>query len=1314
MAPNSLRNVLEKMSDSDSDYRYMAASDLNQQLSTPGLRADADTQRKLCRAVMKLLKDANSEVQGMAMKCIPALAYFVDIIHTSYIVEKLLDYVLDSKNTPPQVGAPENIGIKAMRDVSALSIKAILARLQPESQKASVVAKTVCPRLFLTIRSTKATGDSVDVLIETFELLNEVLNGFGSLVMEQHDDICDSVLRQLPSQSTMITKRATACLGALATTCSNHLFSQIVDNSISDLKARESKTTIRTAVQIFWVLSKRAGHRLAKHVENLAPILFELSSSETDDDDDELREQCVQTLGSFCLRCKQEMLPFGGTLSKCLVSLAKYDPNYIMDDEGEAQEEEEEEEEMGEDPEDSGEDFEDGEDYSDDDDTSWKVRRASIRAIHAAISTELLPRAGLFDLFGPFLVGRFREREESVKIDVFNAFAELLRLSRRSTQGDMTSPSNALEARRAGDAMAVDVEDDVRDDVAPLIERAPQVIKNLRKELVSGSSKSRTTAMSLLRELVDTIPAAIIPLVGKVVPEIEQGLRDSSTAIKTESLLLLKAVVRAGGTDALVDHIQVLIPRLLATTDDKYYKVTAECLRCSAETLTAFGTASAGCKEKLAPFAPEIHDSAKKRATAQDQDSEVKEAALDCLGATVSYFGHQLGSDRLLTISPILVDRLANEVTRLSTLRALHIISQSDSADVLWPVMGEIAETAGGFLRKNNAALRAASLKLLSISPAWPDRCDSTLIQNASELISDSDLGITRKTLILATRLIRDRGAAIFQEILKPNSVYSKALAVTSSPLLQGGAVEALIEFFRALSNVRSPPLTAEAMIGDLTTHSGSFVTGHASISARNSPLHSIARCTVAICDAAEPVVRTKISKQIIHEVSSTHRRRRIFSLACLGEFGRGSAVMKTNGQKQNARDAVLAALDAPEDDVRTAAALAFGGLTAVDGASGLATLVDLIKRRPEQKYLLLLSLKDAISSCSSNDLAQLVNLLLSLLMEPPSPVSAEYSEVEEITGGKQISEHESVRTATAECLGLLAQVSPELVSAALVEGASSFHTDIRESSVAAVKLAVSTTSNSGAEFAKRLKPVVLVFIRLIEDSEVTVAKSALQAVNAIAKSRPSLLIPHIAVLHDLVFSRLKKNKDFVRIVDLGPFKHEEDYGLDMRKAAFDCMRTFVSGPLRSFIQLTTLVEHTLIGLADHSDVRAIAQLILATAAATPAASELVSIIGPIVNALDVTFSEKVKTNAVRQEAERHEESIRGALRAVRMLERIPEVCRSSRFQTFMASVVRSSKFAEKYESIGKSDVELMTFGGMNNGGSGLAGSSGDVVMVDK
>lgn len=1258
---------------------------------------------------MKLLKDSNSEVQGMALKCLSPLTVFVEVVHAGYIVDKLLDHVLESDASKARVGGPDNVSVKALRDVSSLGLQSIFSEVEPGSVKAGVITKEATPRLVGAVRTTKAAGDSTDIVIETLELLHVLLGRMGSFLLESHENISAAVFHQLPSRSAMISKRAISCLGSLAATCDNDLFASIVERAKDFLQSQDSQSAIRTGVQIIWSLSKTAGHRLDAHVPVLAPILFDYSSSDKYEDDDDLREHCIQALGSFCLRCKREMVAFSEVLVENVITLAKYDPNYVGDD----GEDEDNVDGMGEDGMD--EDFGDDEDYSDDDDMSWKVRRASIRCLRSAISVELIPRSELFAKFGPFLVTRFKEREESVKLDVFAAFSELLRLCSHESRSSIYSSSPGAPEMHAGDAMAVDASDS-RPEMAPLLSIAPQIMHNVKKELNSRSLKTRIKAMSLLRDVVSTMPSVVASLVTKVIPEVERCLGEGATAMKTESLLLLRGVVSAGGSGALKEHIRILIPRVLATTDDRYYKVTAECLRFCGEAVIAFGACPASCAAMISPHVASVHDAALRRATAQDQDSEVKEAALHCLGGTVSFFKKELGDQRLRDIGVVFCDRLGNEVTRLAAVRALHCIALSESADVLVPVMNEIAALVGGFLRKNNPTLKLAAVDMLSVAPSLPPVCDEVLVANISELITDSDLRLTCMALQLAARIVRMRGGPIVTEVAKNNSVYQRAMILTRSPLLQGRAVTALIGLYRTLAEANTLPLTVEGMLKDLMGSAGS-ITCHIMVSsARSSPLHCIAKCIVAVCDAAKSSLRSKISEQIICDVDAEVVSRRIFSLVCLGEFGRSSTVVRSDAEVQRVRETVLAALEAPQDDVRTAAALALGGITSAQGARGVPALIYLMKQRPDLRYLLLISLKDAISSSNSTDLGPVVPMLLPILLSRTIPVVCKQQT--NLSDGnnrnKNLSEEESVRTATAECLGLLACFTPEPVLKSLTEGASSVHSDIRASVAAAVKFAVSASPVTGQSLAPSLRCSMGSFIDLIGDSDVLVSKNALQAMNAVAKSRPSLLVADLPKALQFTFSRLKKDKNLVRVVDLGPFKHEEDFGLDMRKSAFDCMRTFISGPLRANMQLAVAVEHVLIGLADHSDVRAIAQLILATAAATPSAAQLVTIVDDIVKALEATFNEKVKQNAVRQETERHNDSIRGALRAVRMLETVPEVADSRCFQTFMASVVRTSKYLDKYDAIGQSDVELMTFGNMANAENGLVGDRNDVVMSDR
>uniref|UniRef100_A0A3B5PNJ8 Cullin-associated and neddylation-dissociated 1 n=1 Tax=Xiphophorus maculatus TaxID=8083 RepID=A0A3B5PNJ8_XIPMA len=61
-----ISNLLEKMTSSDKDFRFMATNDLMTELQKDSIKLDDDSERKVVRMILKLLEDKNGEVQNLA------------------------------------------------------------------------------------------------------------------------------------------------------------------------------------------------------------------------------------------------------------------------------------------------------------------------------------------------------------------------------------------------------------------------------------------------------------------------------------------------------------------------------------------------------------------------------------------------------------------------------------------------------------------------------------------------------------------------------------------------------------------------------------------------------------------------------------------------------------------------------------------------------------------------------------------------------------------------------------------------------------------------------------------------------------------------------------------------------------------------------------------------------------------------------------------------------------------------------------------------------------------------------------------------
>ena len=87
----------------------------------------------------------------------------------------------------------------------------------------------------------------------------------------------------------------------------------------------------------------------------------------------------------------------------------------------------------------------------------------------------------------------------------------------------------------------------------------------------------------------------------------------------------------------------------------------------------------------------------------------------------------------------------------------------------------------------------------------------------------------------------------------------------------------------------------------------------------------------------------------------------------------------------------------------------------------------------------------------------------------------------------------------------------------------------------------------------------ILPFLSTLEDADLKVRRNALLALNCLAHNKPRAVQPLLPSLLPLLYNETAKRSELVHQVDLGPFKHTVDDGLELRKAAFETMETLLT-----------------------------------------------------------------------------------------------------------------------------------------------------------
>jgi len=274
----------------------------------------------------------------------------------------------------------------------------------------------------------------------------------------------------------------------------------------------------------------------------------------------------------------------------------------------------------------------------------------------------------------------------------------------------------------------------------------------------------------------------------------------------------------------------------------------------------------------------------------------------------------------------------------------------------------------------------------------------------------------------------------------------------------------------------------------------------------------------------------------------------------------------------------------------------------------------------------------------------------------------------------------EGTRNIVSECLGKMALIQPEPVVLQLKERCKSPSSKVRACVVTSLKY---TIFEKSLPIDKVLKEHITAFLELITDKEIEVRKAVLISLNYIAHHKAKIVSKVLPKYLPHLYGETKIRPELIVEIVLGPFKHKQDNGLELRQAAFECMYTLLDTCLAK-LDIQEYVGFLVSGLADEYDVQMLCHLILVRLS-KKAPTALVSSLEPLVEPLRVCITSKAKDEAVAQQVERNNELIRSALRAINTINKLPDVDSVTKFQDFMKTTVLVGDLAKVYAEISTS-----------------------------
>ncbi|TFY60061.1 hypothetical protein EVJ58_g5390 [Rhodofomes roseus] len=1114
-----------------------------------------------------------------------------------------------------------------LRDISSLALKTITSELPPEGKIASKACEKLAPKLL----SQLAKPDTPpDTLLETLSILSILITRFpGYLGNPDLQPQPLTVLTPMLSHSRIaVRKRAITTLAQFLPSTRVELFQELLSGKVlpgltPSAKVEEQRTT----VQLVAAIARHTPHQIEPVLGEIVPAINKALQR----DDEELQESALQV----CTRItevKGAVTPFLSSIIQVGNQFIKYDPNYAGGDD-------DEDEEMADEDDDEAE-LDDQ--YSDDEDMSYKVRRSATKLLAAIIATRPELLTTLYKEVSPVLISRFGDREETVRVEVWSTYGVLLQQTRvygTSTQQNDVATIGGKRKRAEG----MEVEETP---YTLLRSQVSSFAKALLNQLKSPKTPPATlqAGFSLVHTLLTVVPNSLSSYSSQIITTSKAVLQQSSKAnaaplqITCMSFVGLFFSTHTPGT--FTASLDSILPVLLKSLGEKHPRIASEAFRVFSSLLNTMRPVKGGA------WVDAVYNEAVARLGNHDTDAEVRACTENCIGdlwvcaTDVMKTKPRKEWDAMCRTTGrtegavLVVTRVAKEVEiddnwvngcvnwLLTLLKKSGRVGKSDMFNCL-----------DALLRRYNA-----------VPPDLP----TTTIPTLKAYISISDISLMSQAVSIVALLLELTPANTYPEVER--ELLTDIYNIAHSPLVAGAAFESVLAFFAAL--VQADMEVATHLVPNLV------------ISVEKAPksdasLANVARCIGQIAISQQTIAAGTIAEFAKHLKPSSKAKASqiVLSLLVVGEIGRFIDMSLQESVFSN----VIERFAAEQEEIRTAASFAAGNIAVGNLHHFLPVIVKMVENDPSKRLLSLHALKEVVTHCSHGQLETVADLLWVPLFE-----NSDNSE-------------ETTRNVAAACLGKLTTTHPSLYLPQLHERISDANPASRATVISAIRYTFAETSSSYDEL---LSNVLMDFLALIADTDLTVRRLALSALNSAARLKPHLIRDRLQFILPNLYKETVINPELIRTVQMGPWTHKVDDGLEARKTAYETLYTLLDTCLAK-LDLHEFLGRVLAGLADDSDeVKVICHMMLfrlSQLAPTAVAQRLDEITGPLEKSMK---GATVTKDTVKQDLERAAELQRSTLRAVAALSKISTPGASTRFDVFVESMKKSPEWGTEFREL--------------------------------